>query len=482
MKALPVTGLVLTVSAGGTTASYNYDPFGRLDTVTTAGTVIERNVYDGFDHVVENRKNNGTSTSTTKYTYDPLDRTATKTIDAGGAKEKTTTFNYLGLSSEVLDEEVAGKITKSYQYSPWGQRLSQVTHKDDGTEENAYYGYDSHTDVETLTDDSGDTKATYGYTAYGKNDDAQFTGIDKPDAADPTKEPYNAYRFNAKRSDQNSQSYDMGFRDYSPDLNRFLTRDSYNGALSDLNLGLNPWTGNRYAFGAGNPITMVEVDGHHPCPGGGGGCYYDGTTTEHDGVAPAQPPVIDVETGLCTAECGPINNAIDAWYAEQGCDGSFGSIFHAACWSDRDEVERAIIGTAWQQQKRENVADVPLWPNQMKGTLQEELARADKLGVKPAQPGTPEFDAAVQSGTVKWAVLEDGTLVVVPKYVNGVEISHAVLSRGADVAAAGEAEIAGSSSSGYYGLDINFHSGHFQPSAASLQIGKNAFSMFGIEF
>lgn len=97
---------------------------------------------------------------------------------------------------------------------------------------------------------------------YGSNDDAQFTGIDKPDAADPTKEPYNAYRFNAKRWDQNSQSYDMGFRDYSPGLNRFLTRDSYNGALADMHLGLNPWTGNRYAFGGGNPISAVELDGH----------------------------------------------------------------------------------------------------------------------------------------------------------------------------------------------------------------------------
>ncbi|SCL69514.1 DNRLRE domain-containing protein [Micromonospora peucetia] len=253
---------MLTASTGGATASYNYDPFGRLDTVTAAGTVIERNVYDGFDHVIESRKTASTGTSTTKYTFDPLDRTTTKTTDVGGTKEKTTTFNYLGLSGEVLNEEVAGEVTKSYQYSPWGQRLSQITHKDDGSEEDAYYGYNPHTDVEQLTDETGNTKATYGYTAYGKNDDAQFTGIDKPDAADPTKEPYNAYRFNSKRWDQNSESYDMGFRDYSPGLNRFLSRDSYNGALADMNLGADPWTGNRYAFGGGNPISAIEMDGH----------------------------------------------------------------------------------------------------------------------------------------------------------------------------------------------------------------------------
>ncbi|WP_433363628.1 DNRLRE domain-containing protein [Actinoplanes sp. CA-142083] len=256
---------LLTSVSGGATASYNYDPFGRLDTVTAAGAVIQRNVYDGFDHMVENRQLAGTGTSTTKYTYDPLDRTATKTTDAGAAKEKTTAYNYLGLSTEVLDEEVAGELTKSYQYSPWGQRLSQITNKEDGTTEDAYYGYNPHSDVDTLTDDSGDTKATYGYTAYGSNDEAQFTGIDKPDSADPTKEPYNAYRFNAKRWDQASGSYDMGFRDYSPGLNRFLTRDSYGGALADMNLGIDPWTSNRYAFGAGNPITAIENNGHTPC-------------------------------------------------------------------------------------------------------------------------------------------------------------------------------------------------------------------------
>jgi YD repeat-containing protein len=105
---------LLTSVTNGVAASYNYDPFGRLDTVTSAGALVERNVYDGFDHVVENRKlGSGGATSTTKYTFDPLDRTSTKTTDAGGTNEKTTVFSYLGLTKDVLDEEVAGKLTKS---------------------------------------------------------------------------------------------------------------------------------------------------------------------------------------------------------------------------------------------------------------------------------------------------------------------------------------------------------------------------------
>ncbi|MFI6833788.1 DNRLRE domain-containing protein [Kribbella sp. NPDC050241] len=249
---------LLTATTGGSTASYTYDPFGRLSQVSAGGKVIERNTYDGYDRIIKHRQlqDDGT-TKTTDTTFDALDRTSSKVEGT-----KTTNYSYLGLSGEVLSEEVAGELTASYQYSPWGSRLSQVKFKADGTSEDSYYGYNPHSDVETLTSDAGDTRSTYGYTAYGKNDDDRLTGVDKPEAQNPGKDPYNVYRFNAKRWDQSSESYDMGFRDYSPGLNRFLTRDAYNGALADLNLGTDPWTSNRYAFAGGNPITGVELDGH----------------------------------------------------------------------------------------------------------------------------------------------------------------------------------------------------------------------------
>ncbi|GII56068.1 hypothetical protein Pth03_44570 [Planotetraspora thailandica] len=265
---------LLTSVTSGVTSSFNYDPFGRQESVTSGGQIVSRNVYDGFDHVVESQQRDGTSAmKSTTYTFDPLDRTASETVDG-----KTTDFTYLGLSSEVLNEEVDRQLTKSYQYSPWGERLSQVKHNSDGTTEDGYYGYNSHTDVETLTTKDGDTKATYGYTAYGSDDKSEFTGIDKPNAADPTMEEYNAYRFNAKRWDAQSGTYDMGFRDYNPGLNRFTTRDMYNGALADMGLGTDPFTGNRYAFTGGNPISGIEYDGHRPedMTSGEWGAYQNG--------------------------------------------------------------------------------------------------------------------------------------------------------------------------------------------------------------
>ncbi|UBU12526.1 DNRLRE domain-containing protein [Nonomuraea gerenzanensis] len=258
---------LMTSITDGATSTYTYDPYGRLRTIQAAGKTWEKYTYDGFDHVVKHEKlgTDGATSTVTSYTYDPLDRTTSKTEKEGTASAKTTTYSYLGLSAEVLDEEVAGKLTKSFQYSPWGERLSQVKVNADNTEESSYYGYNPHTDVEQITSDTGDTRATYGYTAYGKNDDKLFTGVDKPDPVDPTaKEEYNPYRFNAKRWDNSTGMYDMGFRNYNPGLNRFLNLDTYNGALADLSLGLDPWTANRYAFAGGNPINGIELDGHIP--------------------------------------------------------------------------------------------------------------------------------------------------------------------------------------------------------------------------
>ncbi|CAL9566122.1 hypothetical protein SUDANB176_04742 [Streptomyces sp. enrichment culture] len=298
---------LLTATTGTATANYTYDPFGRQESVTSAGEIIERSVYDGFDHVIESQRADDTGAlKSTTYTFDPLDRTVSKTADG-----KTTDFTYLGLSNEVLNEEVAGALTKSYQYSPWGERLSQVKHNTDGTTEDGYYGYNSHTDVETLTDGNGNTKATYGYTAYGSDQKEEFTGIDKPGTADPTKEAYNVYRYNAKRWDANSGTYDMGFRDYSPGLNRFTTRDMYNGALADMGLGTDPLTGNRYAFGGGNPTTFIEYGGHRPveCNESGYTCRMNDAGGWDVSATPTStgPDSTMVDLTICpAAQCGGI--------------------------------------------------------------------------------------------------------------------------------------------------------------------------------
>jgi RHS repeat-associated protein len=266
-----VLGRMESATADGATADYNYDPIGRLDTVTSGGTTIQSNTYDGFDNLASTSQLNTSTNSmdTTSYTYDSLNQMATQTTGAG-----TTSFSYLGTSGEVASEQDPGGVSKTYDYTPSGARLSQDTTGGTGTTGYGYYSYNSHSDVEALTGANGDTTATYGYTAYGNPVTSMFTGADKNDAtssSSSTTQPYNSYRFNAMRWDSTSGSYDMGFRNYDPSLNQFASRDMYDGALSDMGLSDDPFTGSLYAFGDGNPVSNTELNGHtFLAPAGGG--------------------------------------------------------------------------------------------------------------------------------------------------------------------------------------------------------------------
>ena len=247
-------------TTAGVTSTYNYDPLGRLDTVSVGGQRAQKYYYDGFDRTAKVTAGTGATAKSTSYVYDPFDRTASQTV-AG----KTTAFTYLGMDNQVLREDIVGtgKPDKSYQYAPWGQQLTQIKHKDDGTREYSQFTYRPRGDVIGITKEDGTTRATYGYTAYGKDDKSQFTGVDKPGATGTgEQESYNAFRFNASRWDAASGTYDMGFRNYDPGLNRFLTRDYYGGAMADMGLTLDPFLNNRYAFAGGNPISFIELDGH----------------------------------------------------------------------------------------------------------------------------------------------------------------------------------------------------------------------------
>ncbi|MGP3637040.1 golvesin C-terminal-like domain-containing protein [Streptomyces sp. 24-1644] len=254
---------LLSSSTPSGTIKYNYDPFGRMDTVTGAGVVLEKFTYDGYDRIKSQQNNNGAGLARTDFTYDAFGRTVSEVKGAGTGSAKTTVFDYLAMGGAVVSETVDGILKKSYQYSPMGERLSQIVHGTGGTKDYTYYTYNPHSDVAALTDDQGNTKATYGYTAYGAQDDTQMSGADKPGAGGGAgAEPYNAYRFNSARVDTASGNYNMGFRTYSTGMNRFLSRDMYNGALSDMRLASDPVTGNRYAFAGGNPLSNVELDGH----------------------------------------------------------------------------------------------------------------------------------------------------------------------------------------------------------------------------
>jgi hypothetical protein len=129
-----------------------------------------------------------------------------------------------------------------------------------------------------------------------------------------------------------------------------------------------------------------------------------------------------------------------------------------------------------------SLASAPRYANKMPEDLAGELAEASQLGVKPVSPASPKFESIVNSGPVKWAVLQNGDIAVVPKWVGLDEIKHSVLSGGQPVLAAGEADIVGSAKTGYLGVHISNESGHFRPPPTSLELAVKQFERAGIEF
>ena len=122
------------------------------------------------------------------------------------------------------------------------------------------YLYDPRNNVSLLVDQAGGVEESYGYSAYG-SPNASLTK--KASGFSTGAVPTNPVRFQGKRFDSGSASYDMGARRYSASTGRWLSQDMYYGALDDLGLSQDPLTANRYAFLGANPINYVELDGHY---------------------------------------------------------------------------------------------------------------------------------------------------------------------------------------------------------------------------
>ncbi|MFD7156158.1 DNRLRE domain-containing protein [Kribbella sp. NPDC059898] len=273
---------------GSTTVNQRYDVFGRATTSDVGAQVVEQNAYDGYDRLTRQQKfdTTGTPTFTRNQTYDPFDRVVNQSEKVGTAASISTRYTFVGLANQVtaeeeLDSTSTWKTSKSYSYGASGENLSLVDSPINGTtSKKSYYGTNPHGDVETLTDaTTGTTTSTYRYTAYGQPDKIGTTGDDKiTGTATDDADIVNPYRFNSARFDGATGTYDMGFREYNPGLNRFLTRDMFNGALQDLSLGTDPWNTNRYMFGGGNPISRIELNGHLNSDEGTGGTSSTGWT------------------------------------------------------------------------------------------------------------------------------------------------------------------------------------------------------------
>jgi len=277
------------VTTNGADSLYWYNDDGDLWCVTSSAgskancpisaqaappsTVQQAYAYDYLFRLQNYRAfSNGQLTDCANYQYDPLDRliwegeTHGTTISCSDTK--TTQFSFSGLTSQMTEEQqsTSGTLqtTKDYAYDIYGHRMTEsVTPAGQGTTTYTY-AYNIHDSVSLTLDPNGNSKTSYGYRPYGDLDTALTGG--EPDKNNP----FNPYRYAAKRFDSGSQTIDMGARRFATDTSKFLQPDQFNGALANLSLGTDPLSQNRYNLAGGNPLSHIEWDGHRVLVDGGG--------------------------------------------------------------------------------------------------------------------------------------------------------------------------------------------------------------------
>jgi RHS repeat-associated protein len=266
--------IATTTPSGGATQTYGYYPFGGLceDGASVYG-------YDGFDRLSKLTK---TSTSScpasypstpvpaATYSYDGLDRQASHTEVTSPA----TTLHYDGLTANVAVETgpILGPVVVDVPYvlDPSGGKHALAP---SGASSLAQFlTDDGHGNLSTATDGTQLVQCTVRYDPFG-------TPIRPQSATNPcnTGTTSSDHFYRGARRDATTADYQFGSRTYDPGKASFLTPDSYRtgGSGTNLGVGTDPLTENTYGYVNGDPVNLVDPNGHYACRTegvGSGGC------------------------------------------------------------------------------------------------------------------------------------------------------------------------------------------------------------------
>jgi RHS repeat-associated protein len=193
-------------------------------------------VYDILDRLYQVPRN---GTNVLQNSYDPFGRRIAKTEVIGGVTNREY-YVYEGMSViAVLDP--AGRIKESFTRGPGiagdvGSLIAATDHTG-ATNKTVYLHSDQRGNV--IAARSGtNTVGTWSYDAWG----VQTTN---------TGAYVSRFLFSSKELDRSTGLYHYGFRDYAPELKRWISADPL-GEVGGLNL---------YAFCDNDPINAVDPDG-----------------------------------------------------------------------------------------------------------------------------------------------------------------------------------------------------------------------------
>ncbi|MDA8213353.1 MAG: carbohydrate binding domain-containing protein [Clostridia bacterium] len=210
-----------------TNQGFTYDTNGNL---TSDGNF--NYAYDGENRLVRvTRVSDGSTVATYEYDYRGL--RISKTTASG-----TIRYHWDDKERLVRESDTNGNTLALYIYDDKGQL--QAIEKGGAI----YYTHTNHRgDILSVTDISGNRVATYKYDPWGKLI-SQTGTFDQP------------FRYAGYYYDSETGIYYLKARYYSPELGRFLNKDTFKGLNED------PQTLNLYVYASGNPIKYTDPSGH----------------------------------------------------------------------------------------------------------------------------------------------------------------------------------------------------------------------------
>ncbi|WP_436698715.1 polymorphic toxin-type HINT domain-containing protein [Nocardioides sp. BYT-33-1] len=255
--------------------------------------------YDAFDRVEKQVASGstdcGSNGRTTTYDYDGLDRQRIVTVSSAAkpAANRATRSVFDGLSTSLVGQVGAVNGDNDgpsvlYQLDPGGAQTAYAQSGPGGAStggSTAFLDTDGRGDVTAVTSFTTGSGAhalacAVRYDPFGTPVDAAPSGPSShPDPASrgdgngvcKTDSPAaevtgNAVWYRGQVRDGSTGNYQLGTRTYDPGKAAFTTPDSYrvSSSATDLSVSVDPLTSNTYTYVNGNPINLIDPDGHKP--------------------------------------------------------------------------------------------------------------------------------------------------------------------------------------------------------------------------
>ena len=255
----------------GKEVCYTYDNNGNILTKSIDGEVTEYRYKEGTDRLVsfgtesiayDNMGNPTTykgmsctwekgrqlksiedASNRIEYEYDVKGiRTAKKIYTPKDATEPAQTTSYIYENGKLL-RQITGDEVMTFVYGSEGVMGFNLSGSTEETNGNYLYRKNLFGDITGIMNESGAVVYEYTYSAFGKSDKDEETGIGAK----------NPFRYRGYCYDDETGLYYLKSRYYDPEVGRFITIDDISYLDPETINGLN-----LYSYCANNPITNID--------------------------------------------------------------------------------------------------------------------------------------------------------------------------------------------------------------------------------